>query len=288
MQRTISVTEASYFYMRFGSTLNFCGMLVVTFFCTVPMHAQDAKALVTKAVHSELSADANDHSQWRYRDEQRDQNKVSIVVETRYGSVKRLTERNGQPLSQAATQAEDARLRNFISDPAKLAKQKRDSENDDKNATELLKMLPEAFLWTIKEHSGDTITLHFEPDPDFSAPDMQSRVLGAMNGDMEVNEKQQRIQSINGRLTRDITFGFGLLGRLHQGGTFHVIRHEVAPSIWEITETHVHIEGRALFFKNIGQQQDEVQTNFTPVPATTTLEQAIEMSKPDQSKPDHK
>jgi hypothetical protein len=49
--------------------------------------------------------------------------------------------------------------------------------------------------------------------------------------------------------------------------------------MWQITETHVHIEGRVLFFKNIGQQQDEVQTEFTQMPAGITLEEAAEMSK---------
>jgi hypothetical protein len=241
---------------------------------------QDAKALVAKAVHSELTADANDHSLWRYRDEQREQNKVSIVVNTRQGSVKRLIEKNGRSLSQAETQAEDSRLNDFIHDPEKLAKQKKDAQHDDKNATALLKMLPEAFVWTVKDHTADTQTLHFEPDPNFSPPDMQSRVLSAMRGELVIQSKQQRIQEISGKLTRDVTFGWGLLGRLRQGGTFRVLRKEIAPKVWEITETHVHIEGKALLFKNIGQQQDEVQTDFTPVPASTTLEQAVEMSKP--------
>ncbi len=53
----------------------------------------------------------------------------------------------------------------------------------------------------------------------------------------------------------------------------------MAPGFWQITETHVHIEGKALFFKNIGQHQDEVQTEFSQVPNGTTLEQAVEMSK---------
>jgi len=124
------------------------------------------------------------------------------------------------------------------------------------------------------------LTLHFEPDPNFNPPDMQSRVLSAMNGELKVNEEQQRIQEISGKLTRDVTIGWGLLGRLHQGGTFRVERRELAPRVWQIVEMHVHIEGRALLFKNIGQQQDEVQTDFTRVPESTTLEQAVEMSKP--------
>jgi len=77
-----------------------------------------------------------------------------------------------------------------------------------------------------------------------------------------------------------VTIGWGLLGRLHEGGTFRVERREVKPGLWQITETHVHIVGRALFFKNIGQQQDEVQTEFTQAPDATTLEQAVELSRP--------
>jgi hypothetical protein len=41
----------------------------------------------------------------------------------------------------------------------------------------------------------------------------------------------------------------------------------------------VHIEGKVLFFKSIGQQQDEMQTDFMQMPDGITLEQAAEMSK---------
>jgi len=54
-----------------------------------------------------------------------------------------------------------------------------------------------------------------------------------------------------------------------------VERRQVAPGYWEITETHVHISGHALFFKTIGQQEDEVKTEFTLVPLGTTLDQAV-------------
>lgn len=140
-------------------------------------------------------------------------------------------------------------------------------------------MLPEAFLWKVQSEDAEKTTLHFEPNPNFSPPDMQGRVLGQMAGELVVDKGQNRIVTISGRLTADVTIGWGLLGRLREGGTFRVERREVAPKLWQITETHVHIVGKALFFKNIGQQQDEVQTEFTQVPAGTTLEQAAEMSK---------
>jgi hypothetical protein len=248
------------------------------------LHAQDAKPpreIVQAATRAELDADANDHTRWRYRDAKKDgTDTVSIVVETDYGTVNRVIMRNGRPLTEAEAKAEDERVQRFIHDPEKLAKQKRDAVQDGKNAEELLRMLPEAFTWKLVSEDAQRYTLHFDPNPSFSPPNMQGRVLGAMAGTLVVNKAQKRIETISGKLTQDITIGWGLFGRLHEGGTFRVERREVAPGLWQIVETHVHIEGKALFFKTIGEQQDEVQSEFTQVPPGTTLEQAAEMTKP--------
>ena len=56
-----------------------------------------------------------------------------------------------------------------------------------------------------------------------------------------------------------------------------VERRELAPGIWQITESHVRILGHALLFKNIGEQDDEVKSEFRRVPQDTTLEQAAFM-----------
>ncbi|MBB5340428.1 hypothetical protein [Tunturiibacter gelidoferens] len=246
----------------------------------LPMHAQEPREIVRVAMQAELNADLNDHSHWRYRDAESDgTDKVSIVVETGHGSVKRLIGRNGRPLSEAEARVEDERVKTFIHDPAQLAKQKKDGQQDGKNAEELLRMLPDAFTWKMQSDDGENITLNFEPNPKFSPPDMQGRVLGQMAGKLVVNKGQNRIVTISGKLTQDVTIGWGLLGRLRGGGTFRVERREVTPKLWQITETHVHIEGKVLFFKSIGQQQDEMQTDFMQMPDGITLEQAAEMSK---------
>ena len=96
---------------------------------------------------------------------------------------------------------------------------------------------------------------------------------------MIVDKMQHRIRSMKGKLSEDINIGFGILGKLRKGGTFNVERREIAPGLWQITETHVHIGGRALFFKTIGQQQDEVKSDFTQVRPGTTLEQAAVLLK---------
>lgn len=262
-----------------GSAVFVCGLAIAQAQGTAPAPKADAKALVQQAVTAELAADESDHTLWRYRDEERSTGKTSMVVETAHGSVKRRIARGGQALTEQAAAEEEKRLEEFIHSPAKLARQRKDAEDDDRNARELLTILPAAFLWTIGADAGESVTLHFVPDPAFHPADIQSRVLGAMSGELVVDKASHRIRTIQGALTHDVTIGYGLLGRLKQGGTFRVERREVAPGLWQITETHVHIEGKALFFKSIGQEQDEVQTEFTQVPVETTLEQALEMSK---------
>jgi hypothetical protein len=271
--------------LKFSRLIALTGFLIVGFFPSLAegdraQDTRDPKEIVRAAMQSELTADLSDHTRWHYHDSQKDGvDTVSIVVETDHGSVKRLISRNGQPLTDAEAKVENERVQRFIHDPDKLAKQKRDGQQDGKNAEELLRMLPEAFNWKVQSEDAEKITLHFEPNSNFSPPDIQGRVLGQMAGELVVDKSQNRIMTISGKLTQDVMIGWGLLGRLRQGGTFRVERRQVAPGLWQITETHVHIEGKALFFKNIGEQQDEVQTEFSQVPSGTTLEQAAEMSK---------
>jgi hypothetical protein len=100
-----------------------------------------------------------------------------------------------------------------------------------------------------------------------------------MAGTMVVDTKQKRIKQLKGALTRDVNFGYGLLGKLQKGGTFEIERQQIAPGVWSITATHVHIQGHALIFKSIGEQQDEVTSHYHPTPPSLTLPGAAKMLK---------
>jgi hypothetical protein len=71
-----------------------------------------------------------------------------------------------------------------------------------------------------------------------------------------------------------LLFCGGLCGSLSPGGTFEIERRQIAPSIWQIVQTHVHIHGSALFFKDISQEEDDEETSFHPLPADISLAQA--------------
>jgi len=235
--------------------------------------AQTPRDMVRHAVQTELDASRNDHSHWLYFEIDRQPNKAvkRWVAQANSASIDRVVELNGQAISESQQRQE---MGAFINDSRAQAKQRKSGQHDDEQAAELLRILPDAFLWTSAGEKGSNILFHFKPDPQFRPQDLEARVFAAMEGDMAIDREQHRIASLKGRLIRDVKIGYGLLGELKAGGTFDVERRELSPRIWQITETHVHIEGHALIFKTISEEEDDVKMHFERLAASTTLQQA--------------
>ncbi|HYK36540.1 hypothetical protein [Alloacidobacterium sp.] len=241
--------------------------------CGLQIQAQDAKQIVQQAANTELAADKNDHTCWIFHEVDRKPKNsvVQWVAQTHKGEITRVLTRNNQQISKAQQQQD---INKFIHDPSAQAKQRQDGQNDDKQASSMMKLLPVAFIWTVTSKNDSTTTLHFKPDPHFQPPSRQARVFSAMEGDMTVNNDHHRIQELKGHLIHNVDFGYGLLGRLNQGGSFAVERQDTGQGEWQITSTHVHIQGHALIFKSISEQEDDVKTSFSREPDNVTLEQA--------------
>ena len=232
-----------------------------------------ARQVVEQAARAELAADANDHSLWLYFENDRKPGNVTVqwAAETRQGEVDRVLQQDGRRLSPAE---QSSRMDRFIHDSSAQQKQRRGGDQDDKRAAAMLNMLPHAFIWTIVKQTGADTVLHFRPDPSFHAPTWESRVFAGMEGDLVVANAGHRIESLRGKLIHEVKFGWGLFGALEPGGSFDVERRQLAHGIWQITETHVHIQGHALIFHTISDQEDDVKSKFEPLPANITLEQA--------------
>lgn len=237
------------------------------------LFAQDVREFVQKAVNVEVAKDQADHSHWLFFeiDKKPTHSVKQWVAEANNGSLTRVIAMDGHPLSPEEQQA---RIDKFLADPSALAKQRKSNAHDDKQATEMLELLPKAFLWTKVGERGDDTVLRFKPDPNFNPPDFESKVFAAMEGEMAVDTKQLRIASIKGKLMQDVKIFGGLLGELDSGGTFNVERRETGGGVWQITETHVHIQGHALIFKTISEQEDDVKSDFKELPPNTTMQQA--------------
>lgn len=125
---------------------------------------QSAKAFVQKAVDSELAADKSDHSKWLFleRDLQPGNAVVQWVAQSIAGSVTRVMERNGKKIP---LQTQRQQVMAFVGDKAAQMKQRQSSHHDDRQATALLKMLPEGFIWTVEKKTEAETVLRFVPNP---------------------------------------------------------------------------------------------------------------------------
>lgn len=258
-------------------------LLLLGFLSAAPQraHAQSPAEIVRKVVNNELEADAQDHSTWMYKDAYRspDKNVVRMFIQTHQGNLSELVEDDGHSPTMAEHQADLDKTHQMLTDPAYRARLRKNEQHDGQQALDLMKMLPDAFVWTITNRENGDITLSFHPNPSFTPPSMSAKVLAAMSGDIVVAENKMRLKVIDGHLDQPVEFAWGLLGKINAGGTFRVVRTEVAPDEWQVTQTHVHISGHALFFKTIGDQEDEITSDYHRVPGDTTLQKAAEMLK---------
>ena len=236
-------------------------------------HAQAPQQIVDKAVQTELAADKSDNTKWIfYETDQTPEHAVKQwVAEARGGDLVRVIEENGRKTSP---QEQRSRIESFIHDKSAQDKKRKENAHDDQESAEMLKLMPNAFVWTQSSSEGDNFSLHFKPNPQFRPPNYEARVFAAMEGDMVVNKSSHRIVSLKGRMTRAVKFLGGMLGGIDPGGTFNVERRQTGGGEWQITETHVHIHGHVLFFKTISEQEDDVKTKFRELPDNTNFQRA--------------
>jgi len=258
-------------------------VVLFTCFLTELMIAQPSEpspaALIHRVVQNELNLEHQDNSHWMVQLKTQNKNgqmEVDEVVETNAGDLSRPIEINGHELTAQQRQQSDAQLgRN----PAALRKMLKEKNEDAVKSQEMLRILPNAFIFTYGEHRGDLTQLLFKPNPKFHPSSHEAEVFHAMEGNVWVDEKQNRLAEMSGHLIERVNFGGGFLGHLDKGGTFDVQQQEVAPGYWELTVLNVQMNGKALFFKTIRVRQAYSRSDFKRVPDDLTIQKGVQMLK---------
>jgi len=247
----------------------------------VKLAQQNPRQFVQDAVKSEVQAEQDDTTHWRFRKlvVEHGVSKTWDVIETKNGEVQRLLAINGQPLNAQQQQAEQARMQRFLASAAQRAKRRKASSADYSREQRLMRMLPDALLYTYAGVDGDLVTLRFRPNPKFQAASHEAQVFHHMVGKLVINVSNMRVAQFAGRIATPVEFLWGLLGHLNAGGTFDVKQEYVAPNHWDLAFLDTNITGKALFFKTISVQEKEVESDYQRVPDDLTLQQAADMLK---------
>ncbi|MFT4113060.1 hypothetical protein [Silvibacterium sp.] len=244
----------------------------------LPGFAQDEtpQQIVKDLAYNEVQ-DRAQQSHWLYHVERNAEGhtRSEIQVESAAGPVFRLLALDGQPLTLEQRKAEDARLANLIAHPDQQKKSAQAHEQDEERLQRLTALLPEAFTYTEASRDAKTIRLLFVPNPGFHPSSMEARAFAGLSGMLEIDAAQKRLVRLDGTLIHPVDFGFGLLGRIEQGGTFTLARTPVSSTHWKTSRIAVHVDGHIILFKSVSKQQDEIRSDFHPVADHLTLAEAV-------------
>lgn len=253
-----------------------------------------ATELVRQTVQNEIRSNNGD-ARFMYKDQKQTPqgSQISLIVETAQGSAEMLLTENGKPLPPQKRQAENARLEGLAHNPAELRKKQKADREDSEHTNRIIKALPDAFIFEPDGteigregigHPGDQLVrLKFGPNPKYSAPSHTEQVLTGMSGYVLIDASRKRIAKIDGKLFKDVGFGWGILGRLDPGGQFIVQQGTVKDNDWEVTRMDLSFTGKVLMFKKLIIKSDECFTDFRPAPSDLTFAQAVELLKKQES-----
>ena len=246
---------------------------------SLPPLPKDANQLVRDAIKHQIEADAADHTHWRYHIHREDEkgSQDRDVIDTKDGQIARTLLINGQPLTPDQRTADEERMKKLVNDPSERAKRDKRAKDDEDKVAQMFKSIPDAFIFKYEGAENGQIRLSFFPNPHYSAPTRELQVFRSMSGKMWIDRAGLRMTRLDGSLFEDVTFGWGLLGRLNKGGAFSVTQNRVADDHWEIVSLDVRMSGHAVVFKTINVKQLQRITDFHRISDSMTISEAYQL-----------
>jgi len=248
-----------------------------------------ANDLVRRAIQNEDRANTNGpRYTYRLRTEKPERTVVKQMIETNEGTVARLVSVNDRPPTPEQRAADEKKLEKILHDPEEQRQRREEQKKDEERARLMVRALPDAFIY---EFDGNEVVngvpvvrLRFKANPNFDPPARETMVYKGMEGRMWIEPKEERLVKMDAHLVDDVTFGWGILGRLHKGGHFLIEQSKIGPGRWETTHMDLDFVGKALLFKTIKIKENETASDFRPVPSSLTLVQGVELlRKSDQA-----
>jgi hypothetical protein len=257
--------------------------------------AEAPQALVKEAVANEVAANNSPTKHmFRSRKQTPKGTLTRLYVETSDAMAAMLIALNDKPLTQAQQQTEDGHLAWLENNPEQLRKKQAREKDDTEHTLRIVKALPDAFRYEYAgtENStpemgrtGDTLVrLKFTPNPDYVPPSRVEEALTGMEGYLLIDPQAKRLSLIDGTLYRDVTFGWGIFGRLDKGGHFLVRQAALGDGTWDITEMNLDIKGKILLVKSLSMVSDEVLSNFQRVPDSTNFALGVKLLQSEEQK----
>jgi hypothetical protein len=179
------------------------------------------------------------------------------IVPTGTGNLKILLREGGRDVDPAAYRQQLLAWRDVLElmlkqdDPrTKAAYAKAQKKKQDR--AELVAATREAYLlkWLGREnlygHECDVLDL--TPNPDFHPKSIYQDAMTRVTAKIWIDRASLQMMRGEAHVTKDISIGAGILGKLYRGGVFYLDQSEVAPGIWLPSRYQFDFSGRKFLF----------------------------------------
>ena len=204
------------------------------------------------------------------------------VIESRQGTVARLVQRNGQPLTAEEDAAERARLNGLLASPKDFIKHHKRDEAARGYSLELVRELPRAmvFSYALEQpqrpgFADPQVVIDFTPDPHYKPPSMIDQVLTGLQGRAWIDRKSLRVLRIEGRVLRPVDFGWGMVARVYPGGTIELEQINAGGDRWAFSHLRENLTVREMMVKTVQQHAAMDAADFQVLPAPIDFQDAI-------------
>lgn len=215
-------------------------------------------------------------------DEHRDM--VRDVIESQEGAVARMILRDGKPLTAEQDKAERERLNDMIAHPSEFAKHVKDEGTGRKLADELLRLMPDAMIYTYApgqpqdpDFAGTQIVLDYAPNPKFKAPTITAEALTGLKGRAWIDAKSHYVVRMEGNIFRPVNLGWGIVAHIYPGGKLLLEQADAGNGRWVFTHFTEDISVRALLVKTVNVHAKIDTSGYQTLPGPMTYQDAIRM-----------
>ncbi|MEO6910305.1 MAG: hypothetical protein ABI158_05215 [Edaphobacter sp.] len=240
---------------------------------------------VADTVENELTAMHHPNSYLRYRMHSIDRkgDRVRDVFESKDGTVARLILKDGRPLTEDEDKAERQRLTAMVESPSSYARHVKREEEDRKLADQLMRLLPDAMIYSYTPGQPQTgtnggsqeIVLDYKPNPKFNPPITAAEALTGLEGRLWIDAKSHQLVRLESTIFRAVNFGWGMLAHIYPGGHLVLEQTNAGGNRWIFTRFIQQIKVRALLVKTISIDANVEAGSFQTLPGPVGYQEAI-------------
>src|SRR6266700_5456924 len=180
----------------------------------------DAGALIHRAAEHEAHAlesplqfQFQETLEWSWGTETR------TVIETREGRADRIVSFRDQPVTPEQQAKQQRRLEKLLSDKDAVREELQDQRSESQRRIKMVRAFPLAFIFDPAVHEADgLLKFTFRPNPNFSPRDRETQMYRGMEGTVWIDVTQERIIRIEGKLVKDVSFGWVFLASCSKAG----------------------------------------------------------------------